>query len=74
MKLKREIRQLLETLHIPLNTVALTHGGHVKIQVRGNIIFTSSTPSDHRGLKNLKAHLNRAKKSPKKSATSSLMR
>lgn len=73
MKVKKVVRDVLCQMDVPTSAVGHTRNGHLKITVHGNVIFTSSTPSDHRGLKNLSAQLKRAKMSPM-SATSKPVR
>lgn len=59
MKLKKQVRQVLEQHGIPSSAVCGTRGGHIRIKLSRCIIFTGSTPSDRRSVKNLAAQLKR---------------
>ena len=61
----REIEKLLTVLSDEANAKLVelqkTNGGHVKARFdRGGLLFTSSTPSDWRTTRNLKAQAKRA--------------
>jgi len=59
MKLKKQVRQCLEAHGIPSQAVSKTRGNHLRIELTHSVIFTSSTPSDPRTVKNLSAMLKR---------------
>lgn len=61
MKIRKAIRQQLKALGIPDKAVSRTNGGHLKIEARGCLIFTGSTPSCPRAVKNMVARIRRAK-------------
>lgn len=59
--MKKEIKQLFKDLEKNGYTVTDTRGGHKAIRhpQKPGVVHSASTPSDHRGLKNLKAQLRR---------------
>lgn len=63
---KREMKQFLRSLEDIGFTVEPTKNGHVKI-TNDNMdgpVFTSSTPSDHRSIKNITSVIRRKMKIP----------
>ena len=59
MKLKKQVRQCLKAHGIPSHAVSKTAGGHLRIELTRCTIFTGSTPSDRRAVKNLAAQIKR---------------
>lgn len=59
MKIRKAIRQVLDQYGIPSQAVSKTRGNHLRIELNHTVIFTSSTPSDPRTVKNLAAQIKR---------------
>lgn len=59
MKIRKAIRQVLDQYGIPSQAVSKTRGNHLRIELTHSVIFTGSTPSDRRAVKNLSAMLKR---------------
>lgn len=58
--MKREMKDIVKTLRSQGWTVTLTRSNHYRCQSpSGASTWTPSTPSDHRGIKNLRADLRR---------------
>lgn len=63
MPIHREIRQTVNEAVERGWTFSMTKGHHVKMQWKdGSIVFTASTPSDWRSVRNFKANLRRIEK------------
>lgn len=59
--MKKQLKQILKEAKKQGWQVSYTKNGHMclKSPTGGQPIYTASTPSDHRGLKNLVAHMRR---------------
>jgi hypothetical protein len=61
MRLIKELRPLADKYKAKGWTLSLTHGGHIRwLGPRGQVVISSSTPSDWRATKQLAARLKRA--------------
>lgn len=61
--MKRDLHKLIEQVVARGWEVAKTSGGHLRWKhPSGSIVFTSSTPSDRRALKNIETHLRRVER------------
>lgn len=55
--LKKELRKILRAAEKQGCAISITRNNHVKIDTRNGIVFCAKTPSDRRGLLNLRAIL-----------------
>ena len=59
-RLERELERMPDVV-----LVVQTRGGHLKLTLRnGKSVFTGSTPSDQRAIKNLQAQVRRSMREP----------
>lgn len=59
--MRRDLKDIIARVKRAGWAVLYTGGGHLKLcPPQGGAIFTGSTPSDPRALRNLRAHLKRA--------------
>lgn len=58
--MNKSVKQLL--IKHGITNFSSTKNGHIKLLINGNVIFTGSTPSDHRAGKNLESAIKRAKR------------
>jgi hypothetical protein len=61
--MKRELKRLIETAAARGWTATTTRNGHIRLaHANGAVIYTGSTPSDHRAVRNAAADLRRAER------------